>query len=209
MTTGPGVGQPLPTQSPLSGGTSNGTSPPTPLPASLVPASMQYGRGLSTDLPPCVLNKTQLLELWQQIATGYDEPERTQRLKVSTRLAAGELTAPDMETFLNNPTVPLRFSELKIFALPSDDKNVTLSLSDAANTLEVSGASRIWVLGQREQVKEFVTQQKPRYAFIFRFTDSKRQAVLLLLALFTFALPGFLFPSLTIIKKDCGFLVSL
>ena len=157
MTTGPGVGQPLPTQSPLPGAASNGTSPPASPPASLVPVSMQYGRGLLTDLPPCALNRTELLELWQQIAMGYDEPERTQRLKVSTRLAAGELTASDMETLLTNPTVPLRFSELKIFALPSDDKNVTLSLSDAANTLEVSGASRIWVLGQREQIKEFVT----------------------------------------------------
>jgi len=81
---------------------------------------------------------------------------------------------PDMETLLDNPTVPLRFSELKIFALPSDDKNVALSLSDAANTLEVSGASRIWVLGQREQIKEFVTRRKPRYALIFRPTDSKK-----------------------------------
>jgi len=61
-----------------------------------------------------------------------------------------------MADLLDDRTVPARFDNLKIFAEPSTDKNLELSFSDAANTLTVSAADRIWAVGQREQIKEFV-----------------------------------------------------
>lgn len=162
---------------------------------------MQYGSGLSVDLPPCALDRAGLIELWQQIADGYDELERKRRLKVSIALPLGELTGPDLETLLDNPRVPLHFSNIQIFAAPADDKNLKLSLSNAANRLEVSGINRIWVLGQREQIKEMVGRRRPRYSIIFKkLAVSKQQALLGLLTLISVTGFGALFSIINSLK---------
>lgn len=181
MTSPPGAspaGSPQRAPQPVAPTLPNGVHPLAP-----AAAPMQYGAGLSANLPPCALNRDALLELWDRIASGYDDAERARRLRVSIGLPAGELTHRDMAALLDDRAVPLRFGNVKISADPSTDKNLELSFSGLVNTLEVSGADRIWVAGQREQIKEFVGEHKPRYALVFRFTDSKRSMGLGLLGL--------------------------
>lgn len=144
----------------------------------------------SSNIHPCKLTKTDLLELIEIIKETPPNSVIIESLKISTNLPDIRIDSNNIDDFLKHKELPDKFNRLsiKIFGM-KPDRNVFLTFYDNFIDLDVSGDERTWVLGKYNEITEFLKKKRPWFWFtrnnIFSFIEGAI-GVLLFIAFINF-----------------------
>jgi hypothetical protein len=151
----------------------------------------------SINLPPCKLNKDDLIELVKIVNSDIPTSNRNNNFEIYANLPDITISENNIEIFLKHKELPPTIDKLsiRVFIHNSEsliDKHIDLTFYSNSISLRVNGADQTWVLGKYIQILNFLKRKRPWFWWL-----NKSAPILM-----SFILPFFIYIFIDLIKTN-------
>jgi hypothetical protein len=119
-------------------------------------------------LPPCRLNRDDLLQLAALIQDTFSKTEVDRYFRVSTNIGDTRVFSNSLDDFLNQPNLPAKFHDLSFWMegwqeKTRFDKAILLDFGKYSAQLSVEGIDPVWVYDRYQKIAKFLRDKRAWY----------------------------------------------